>query len=453
MVYPFSQNKTTIPIFANSNASERPYFNNPKATFQPYFTDTYSNTNYNHNQRFVIAYPVLALKSISETKKLFNITGVQNIDNAIDYSNLLTQLRNNIIDNNNNNNETRIDNLKNMFEFKGVVVAYIDNVKFDNFIDNAILTIKSNGNNKANKNYSNYYQSQFNMLNQPPISQSFPPLVVTIFDKSGKVMSSNSPLVTIGATYNSTESLQKIKNRYDEKDANKVISTLNFIFHNKDQKNSSFKNSFLNSINGITLDLTAKPDKRILETNRFIVNYQAILLNNSPILYLYTANPVTISSMANQQIGNQIVFNIIFIISLLAVVFSFIAVGLLINKKLKEEVKKKTSQLKEHVMKLEKSNEDLNLTKQALEEINKEVLLANEKLIHNDEKQRDFVNTAAHELRTPTQAISGYSELNDMIYGEILNDATKIIPKNEDGKVVDYIVSSNEILHLIKYHK
>jgi signal transduction histidine kinase len=37
--------------------------------------------------------------------------------------------------------------------------------------------------------------------------------------------------------------------------------------------------------------------------------------------------------------------------------------------------------------------------------------LLNERLISNDKMQKEFINISAHELRTPTQAILGYSEL------------------------------------------
>jgi signal transduction histidine kinase len=39
---------------------------------------------------------------------------------------------------------------------------------------------------------------------------------------------------------------------------------------------------------------------------------------------------------------------------------------------------------------------------------------ANEKLQMHDMLQREFINIAAHELRTPTQAILGYAELTQM---------------------------------------
>jgi signal transduction histidine kinase len=61
-----------------------------------------------------------------------------------------------------------------------------------------------------------------------------------------------------------------------------------------------------------------------------------------------------------------------------------------IKRKLEYEIKQNTAEIKKSNIKLEKLNEQLKL---------------------NDKLQREFINIAAHELRTPTQAITGYSEM------------------------------------------
>lgn len=57
--------------------------------------------------------------------------------------------------------------------------------------------------------------------------------------------------------------------------------------------------------------------------------------------------------------------------------------------------------------------------------------LANEKLIQNEEMEREFINTAAHELRTPTQAIMGYTELDE----ELLDDILKTTELSRDEEL------------------
>ena len=69
----------------------------------------------------------------------------------------------------------------------------------------------------------------------------------------------------------------------------------------------------------------------------------------------------------------------------------------------------------------------------------KELQLANEQLKVHDKMQEEFINIAAHELRTPTQAITGYSELlatepeNGRMYvPPILRNAKRLQRLSED---------------------
>ena len=50
--------------------------------------------------------------------------------------------------------------------------------------------------------------------------------------------------------------------------------------------------------------------------------------------------------------------------------------------------------------------------------------IANQKLIESEETEREFINVAAHELITPTQAITGYSELDDEVFEVLLKNYT-----------------------------
>ena len=62
--------------------------------------------------------------------------------------------------------------------------------------------------------------------------------------------------------------------------------------------------------------------------------------------------------------------------------------------------------------------------------------IANEKLIEREETEREFINVAAHELRTPTQAITGYSEIGDEIFEILLKDEN-VIKQVEIKKILD----------------
>lgn len=86
-------------------------------------------------------------------------------------------------------------------------------------------------------------------------------------------------------------------------------------------------------------------------------------------------------------------FSIILVIASISVIVAIMLLHW--NKILKENVNQKTSQLSESVGKLEVANEDLKT---------------------HDKLQKEFINIAAHELRTPTQAISGNLELIEMMH-------------------------------------
>jgi signal transduction histidine kinase len=58
-------------------------------------------------------------------------------------------------------------------------------------------------------------------------------------------------------------------------------------------------------------------------------------------------------------------------------------------------------------------NEELSA---ANKELARALALANEQTKSKEEATRDFINIAAHELRTPTQAILGYSELLQILF-------------------------------------
>ena len=88
------------------------------------------------------------------------------------------------------------------------------------------------------------------------------------------------------------------------------------------------------------------------------------------------------------------------------------------NKRLQTALGSKTSELRNTIEKLRASNDILTSTERSLKDkqvqlttINKELVEAYEQLKVHERMQQDFINIAAHELRTPTQSIVGYTEL------------------------------------------
>ena len=78
---------------------------------------------------------------------------------------------------------------------------------------------------------------------------------------------------------------------------------------------------------------------------------------------------------------------------------------------LSNEVKKRTQQLEYANTSLRSKTNELEVTNESLNKSNTQLSEANERLKLHDKLQKDFVNIAAHELRTPAQSIIGYAEL------------------------------------------
>jgi len=67
--------------------------------------------------------------------------------------------------------------------------------------------------------------------------------------------------------------------------------------------------------------------------------------------------------------------------------------------------------------------EELSAANKELARINEELALANEQIKSRQEITKEFINIAAHEFRTPTQSILGYSELLQILFEEAEKEA------------------------------
>jgi signal transduction histidine kinase len=121
-------------------------------------------------------------------------------------------------------------------------------------------------------------------------------------------------------------------------------------------------------------------------------------------------------------IDQQRTFNTILIVVIGAVAAGVALLVLLWNKRLSDIVDIRTSELKTANHSLVDSNRQLG-------HANQQLLDANKQLELNDKMQKEFINVAAHELRTPTQAILGYSELFESDPG-IRDEAMKAVWRN-----------------------
>jgi signal transduction histidine kinase len=101
------------------------------------------------------------------------------------------------------------------------------------------------------------------------------------------------------------------------------------------------------------------------------------------------------------------------------------------------------------------SNKRLETANEELESTNRQLALTNEELKVNDQIQKDFINIAAHEMRTPTQCIVGYSEMLYMepeeskkYLGPILRNAERL--QRLTGNILDLTMIDSRTLRLSK---
>ena len=139
----------------------------------------------------------------------------------------------------------------------------------------------------------------------------------------------------------------------------------------------------------------------------YTISYSPITLGGNNFLMLYVLSPHTLTTQVNQLIEEQRNISSL-ITSFIGVVA--VGIGILIiswNHRLHYAVEKKTAELRR----------------------------ANEQLLNNDKMQREFINIAAHELRTPIQPLLGVTELikesmNSKDKGEITKEEVNILERN-----------------------
>jgi signal transduction histidine kinase len=153
------------------------------------------------------------------------------------------------------------------------------------------------------------------------------------------------------------------------------------------------------------------------------IAYTPITINGEHLMTLYITSPHLLTGNVSSLIDQQRNFNIVTIVVISAVAAGIAFLILKSNKRLTETVKLRTSELKIANESLAESNKQLQATNRLLSE-------ANEQLKTHDKMQKEFINIAAHELRTPTQAILGYSELMEQSNPQDVKTAAAAILRN-----------------------
>ena len=139
------------------------------------------------------------------------------------------------------------------------------------------------------------------------------------------------------------------------------------------------------------------------QNNTSTIAYSPVSVNRSTIAVLYIVTPHQLAGDVIALIDQQRLFNLFISLSIGIIAVALVAIIVTWNRRLSETVKTQTSQLKSYSQSLEDSNKQLQESNQRLAE-------ANEQLTIKDKLQSEFVNIAAHELRTPIQPLLGIAE-------------------------------------------
>jgi len=134
------------------------------------------------------------------------------------------------------------------------------------------------------------------------------------------------------------------------------------------------------------------------------IAYQPVTVNGKDFLILYISAQHNVASDVRALIIQQQYFTILMVAVIGGVAFIIAFLVFSWNKRLETIVKVRTGELKIANDSLAESNQQLALS-------NKQLALANQQLKIHDKMQNEFINIASHEMKTPTQAILGYSKL------------------------------------------
>jgi signal transduction histidine kinase len=152
-----------------------------------------------------------------------------------------------------------------------------------------------------------------------------------------------------------------------------------------------------------------------------------IFVNNKPTYFIQIVTP---TSQIYSQINDVLLTERLKMFSLLAGTTAAIAVLIIFLVKwsstLGNEVKRRTTQLNVSNQRLYSKTSELKVTNESLIESNKKLESANKRLEVHDKMQKDFINIAAHELRTPIQPI--------LALAQVLRSRKE---KNNNGKEIE----------------
>jgi signal transduction histidine kinase len=131
-------------------------------------------------------------------------------------------------------------------------------------------------------------------------------------------------------------------------------------------------------------------DIAVEQGNTSTVAYNPIVVDGDHIWTLYIVSPHHLAENVYGLINKESVLSIIIIGIIIAIAGALFFIIMSWNRTLRRAVNTRTQELKNTVNQLSQANEQLKV---------------------HDKMQKEFINVASHEMKTPTQAIIGYSDL------------------------------------------
>jgi signal transduction histidine kinase len=128
------------------------------------------------------------------------------------------------------------------------------------------------------------------------------------------------------------------------------------------------------------------------------------------VAVVFVVAPHTFATDTFTQIENLRILAVILVSSIGGVAFGISTAVIRWNRKLELLILKRTSELAARTKDLEDLNRDLGVANRSLSE-------AHQELEVHDRLQKEFVNVAAHELRTPVQPLLGAAEIIESQFG------------------------------------
>jgi signal transduction histidine kinase len=153
--------------------------------------------------------------------------------------------------------------------------------------------------------------------------------------------------------------------------------------------------------------------------------YQPIIINGRHVMTFYLELPHTMTAQTAALIEQQRNFSIISVIAIAGVSLALAIAVLKWNTRLQSTISQRTDDLAKKSQALQTSNKLLIESNKELELRNQELVVARKLAEDHEKTQKEFINIAAHELRTPIQPLVGIAE---MLGAKLRDDSTESIP-------------------------